>query len=82
MIKIMLGRKVLRFIGFYHIAGKTFMMLLTKVKTTFCVYFGTQNGTYKIIVGKSAVCRKSAKTAKDFSNVAFIILTVYMAATI
>ena len=43
------GRKVSRFIGFYHNVGKTFVvLLLISTKTSFWVYIGTQNGTYKI----------------------------------
>ena len=35
--------------AFCHIIGKTSaVLLLTRTKTTFCIYIGTQNGTYKI----------------------------------
>ena len=42
-------RKVLQFIGFYHNVAKAFMvLLLTRMRITFCIYIDTQNDTYKI----------------------------------
>ena len=49
LCKKLRGRKVSQFIGFYHNVGKTFTdLLLISMITTFWVYIGTQNGTYKI----------------------------------
>ena len=42
------------------------------MKTTLCVYIGTQNGI-KLVGETFAVCRISVKTTKLFSHVAFIV---------
>ena len=50
MIKVTYSsRKVSLFTGFYHDVDETLtVLLLTRMKTTFCINIGTQNNTYKI----------------------------------
>ena len=68
------GRKVSRFIQFYHNVGKTFMVLfLIRMKTTFWVYIGTQNGTYKISRENFGGSLKIRKTVKVFFCVGFVV---------
>ena len=61
--------KSLWFIVFYHNVGKLFVvLLLIRMNMNFCIYNGTQNGTYKT---KNS-WRNLAKTAKSFSHIALI----------
>ena len=62
------GGKVSQFNGFYHNVGKTYIVRQ--------VYISTQNGTYKLVGKTFVVHQKSAKTAKAFSRLTFVVYSI------
>ena len=63
----------------HKLVGKTFtVLLLTRTKITFAYILALKIALIKLVGKIFTVCRKSAKTMKVFSIVAFIVYSILL----